>query len=72
MPAMSRDRFRRLRPKNGDLFAHFGVAVDPAPAPERAPVVEARGCSQCGWYVSVDAAACPLCGRATAVEAGRP
>lgn len=56
-------RFRRLTP-NGDLFAHFGVALDPPVAESVAPVVRvAAGCRHCGWFVDVGADACPICGQ---------
>ncbi|HET6582291.1 MAG TPA: hypothetical protein VFG69_02565 [Nannocystaceae bacterium] len=62
------ERFRRLRPPaSGDLFAHFGVALEPASAPaaESSPVVTlARACPQCGWYVTERDPSCCVCGRA--------
>lgn len=62
------ERFRRLRPPtSGDLFAHFGVALEPTTPPDGespAPVTVARGCPQCGWYVTECDASCFVCGRA--------
>jgi len=56
-------RFRRLAP-SGDLFAHFGVALDVGvvePTPPAARAVAA--CSHCGWYVDLATAACPICAK---------
>jgi hypothetical protein len=64
-------RFRRLAP-SGDLFAHFGVAVENAttePSPAAARAMTA--CTHCGWYVELGSAACPICGKAR-VGAGTP
>lgn len=61
------ERFRRLRPPtSGDLFAHFGVALEPAAAPSDAgapTVTVGRACSQCGWYVTEQDPSCFVCGR---------
>ena len=62
------ERFRRLRPPtSGDLFAHFGIAIEPATASvseSPAAVTVARACPQCGWYVTERDASCFVCGRA--------
>lgn len=54
-------RFRQLAP-TGDLFAHFGVALDP-PAPPLEPAAPgaATRCKHCGWLVRLTLAACPVC-----------
>jgi hypothetical protein len=61
------ERFRRLRPPtSGDLFAHFGVALEPATQPpgEGAAILTvARACPQCGWYVTDHDPSCFVCGR---------
>jgi hypothetical protein len=61
------ERFRRLRPPtSGDLFAHFGIALEsPAPTIANAPsaVLAAHACPQCGWYVTVEDTSCFVCGR---------
>jgi hypothetical protein len=62
------ERFRRLRPPtSGDLFAHFGVPLEPATAPTRegdAAVEVAQACPQCGWYLTQRDPSCLVCGRA--------
>lgn len=54
-------RFRRLAP-TGDLFAHFGVALDPPPGPvtSTGPVAATR-CKHCGWLMLATLHACPVC-----------
>lgn len=63
-----RERFRRLKTgpadavrdrradphdATGDLFEHFGVALDPPDALEPlTPAVEAAPCRHCGWLVA--------------------
>jgi hypothetical protein len=69
-------RFRRLRRPDsassgtgttGDLFAHFGVEIEPdrteAEPDAAAAVVDARPCRTCRWYVMADDAqsSCPIC-----------
>jgi hypothetical protein len=66
------DRFRRLRrPETGDLFAHFGIELEPA-LPAIEPAIEPRphepldavGCRTCSWYLPYrrDTPTCPVCG----------
>jgi len=61
------ERFRRLRPPaSGDLFAHFGIALEPSAEPTEggpAPVLVAHACPQCGWYVIAEDPSCLVCGR---------
>lgn len=46
-------RFRRLGPKTGDLFEHFGIESQ-APLPRQdggqRQVVTALACPDCGWF----------------------
>lgn len=57
-------RFRRLAP-TGDLFAHFGVALEAPTDPSPSPVMRVTtACGHCHWYVDVTDAACPICGQA--------
>jgi hypothetical protein len=56
-------RFRRLAP-TGDLFAHFGVALEAPTDPSTPPAVRTTtGCAHCSWYVDVTEVACPICGQ---------
>ena len=57
------ERFRRLRPPTtGDLFAHFGVALEP-PVRETTPtVLVAHPCPRCRWYVTSEDTQCLVCG----------
>jgi hypothetical protein len=59
------ERFRRLKPPaSGDLFAHFGIVLEPARAIEGATsaVLAAHACPQCGWYVTAAETSCLVCG----------
>jgi len=62
-------RFRRLRP-DGDLFAHFGIELEPSAAAVPTSTVAVAICSHCRWYVWRTAASCPLCGAAVPTAAG--
>jgi hypothetical protein len=65
-------RFRRLAPPSGDLFAHFGVALEVDATEPLAPAPRvAAGCSHCGWFVDVGAGECPICAKPR-VAAGPP
>jgi hypothetical protein len=56
-------RFRRLAP-SGDLFAHFGVALETATVEPSPPAARAvASCSYCGWYVELKSTACPICAK---------
>lgn len=60
------ERFRRLKPstrRNGDLFEHFGVAVEPAGVGslEQVPVQAVHACPTCGWYAD-PSTRCDNCG----------
>jgi hypothetical protein len=53
------------REATGDLFEHFGVAVEPAVSDEPLTVaVEAAPCRRCGWLLAYrrDEQACLACG----------
>ncbi len=58
------------RPRNGDLFAHFGVSLAPDREEEKlafpasvAPVKKVHACHACGWLRGTPkVGACPNCG----------
>mgnify|MGYP000362340629 CR=1 FL=1 len=56
------------RPRNGDLFAHFGVSLSPeaeehVPPASVAPVKKVHPCHACGWLRALPSVgACPNCG----------
>ena len=57
----------------GDLFEHFGVALDPPTAPPAQTVaVEAAPCRRCGWLLAYrrDEPACLACGEPDPLAAG--
>jgi hypothetical protein len=72
LPVSDKDaRFRRLR-KDGDLFAHFGIELEPAEvaAPTRSEA--AIACTRCRWYVWRSQTSCPVCGQPAPVCAVDP
>jgi hypothetical protein len=54
-------RFRRLRP-DGDLFAHFGIELEPTSMPEPSSSAVAIACARCRWYLRRIESTCPVCG----------
>lgn len=67
------ERFRRLRPPaSGDLFAHFGVELEPPTSGPTTTAALARACERCGWWIAHGEHACDMCGAAVRIlEAAR-
>ncbi|HWB74323.1 MAG TPA: hypothetical protein VG755_05195 [Nannocystaceae bacterium] len=55
-------RFRRLRP-DGDLFAHFGIELEPVASSQPIQRGGAIACGRCRWYVRAEETSCPVCGQ---------
>lgn len=52
--------------ETGDLFAHFGVALEAPGTRGPRPLVEVVACSHCSWWLSASQVtrheSCPVCG----------